>query len=148
MIAQDNVLVVDIDGTLCPEKPGAMTYADLPVEPRMLERLTELRRQGWHIVLHSARGMRSNGGNPGKINVNVVPTLLAWLERHDVPYDEIVLGKPWAGRCGYYIDDRAVRPREFLELPFSELDEIIKRDRVATVDAIASAPSVSSKGSD
>ncbi|MEM9761933.1 MAG: capsular biosynthesis protein [Pseudomonadota bacterium] len=132
MIVEDRVLVVDIDGTLCPEKPTGVDYADLPVEPRMRDRLNDLRAQGWHIVLHTARGMRSNGGNVGAVAARVLPTLIAWLDRHGVGYDEIVIAKPWAGRCGYYIDDRAVRPREFLDCSLGELDDRIRADRVAS----------------
>jgi len=131
MIAEDKVLVVDIDGTLCPEKPRDVPYADLPVEPRLRDRLVALKAEGWHIILQTARGMRSNGGNTGAVTVNVLPVLSAWLARHDVPFDELHVGKPWAGRRGYYIDDRAVRPREFLDQSFDDLDALIRRDRVA-----------------
>jgi len=132
MIGEDKVLVVDIDGTLCPEKAPGESYGDLAVEPLLLARLKALHAEGWRIVLHTARGMRSNGGNLGALHANVLPTLMAWLARHEVPYDELLLGKPWAGRRGYYIDDRAVRPREFLDCDMDELDARIARDRVAS----------------
>ncbi|MEM9267318.1 MAG: capsular biosynthesis protein [Pseudomonadota bacterium] len=132
MIGEDKVLVVDIDGTLCPEKAPGESYGDLAVEPLLLARLKALHAEGWRIVLHTARGMRSNGGNLGAVHANVLPTLMAWLARHEVPYDELLLGKPWAGRRGYYIDDRAVRPREFLDCDMDELDAMIARDRVAS----------------
>ncbi|WP_341368638.1 hypothetical protein [Yoonia sp. BS5-3] len=131
MIETDRALVVDIDGTLCPIKQSHEDYADMVPEPLMLKKIRELQAEGWHIILSTARGMRSNDGNPGKITKHVGPTLLNWLAKHDIPFDELHLSKPWPGRQGVYIDDRAVRPREFVELSFAELEALMERDRIA-----------------
>lgn len=131
MIKNDNVLVVDIDGTLCPAERGDTSYADLAPEPLLVKRLQELAAAGWHIILHSSRNMRSYNGNTGVINAKTLPVLLQWLGRHEVPYHEIYMGKPWPGHNGFYIDDRAVRPREFLEHTQEELLALCERDRVA-----------------
>jgi capsule biosynthesis phosphatase len=131
MIAKSNVLVVDVDGTLCPIKPKDLSYADLDPEPRILSKLRELNNQGWRIILHSSRGMRTYDGNTGEITIHVLPVLLEWLKRHDVPFDEVHIGKPWPGNNGFYVDDRAVRPREFLEYSFEEMEILCRRDRVA-----------------
>jgi capsule biosynthesis phosphatase len=72
--------------------------------------------------------MRTYEGRIGKINANTAPVLLEWLSEHEVPYDEIRLGKPWCGHEGYYIDDRAVRPSEFIENDHDELVEIIEEE--------------------
>lgn len=137
MIENEKALVVDVDGTLCPIKRPDEKYADLLPEPRMLERLRALHSDGWRIILHSARGMRSNEGNIGAIGKNVAPDMLQWLTRHNIPFDELHLGKPWPGRQGMYVDDRAVRPREFVELDFEALNALFERDRLAVpaVDA-------------
>jgi capsule biosynthesis phosphatase len=131
MIATKNVLVVDVDGTLCPIKSSGQSYAELTPEPRIVARLRELSLQGWRIVIQSARGMRTYDGNPGEIAIHVAPVLLDWLKRHDIPFDELHVAKPWPGANGFYIDDRAVRPREFLEHDFAALDALCDRDRVA-----------------
>lgn len=130
MIAKDKVLVVDIDGTLCPIKKSGESYGDLPVFVEMRDRLRALHAEGWRIILASARGMRTYDGNLGEIHKNVLPTLVSWLDRHDVPYHEIWMGKPWPGHGGFYIDDRTVRPREFLEHSFEDLEAICNRDRL------------------
>ncbi len=130
MIAGTNVLVVDVDGTLCPIKSAGQSYKDLQPEPRMLARLQEMAAAGWRIVIHSARGMRSYDGNPGEINAHVLPVLLDWLKRHEVPFHEVHVGKPWPGNNGYYVDDRSVRPREFIENSLEALDQICVRDRL------------------
>lgn len=131
MIKESHVLVVDVDGTLCPIKSAGETYHGLHPEPRLLARLQELAAAGWHIVIHSARGMRTHGGNAGAINAHVLPALVSWLDLHGVPYHEVYVGKPWPGSNGFYIDDRSVRPREFIENSLEELDLICQRDRLA-----------------
>ena len=47
----------------------------------------------------------------------------------DIPYDEIIYGKPWPGHHGFYVDDRTIRPDEFLKYSVDELDEICKKSR-------------------
>lgn len=131
MIAKENVLVVDIDGTLCDIKKLGSSYTDVAPEPLMVARIREMHADGWRIVLSSARGMRSNDGNCGQINKVVTPMLLDWLNRHDIPFDELHMGKPWPGSNGVYIDDRSVRPREFLENDLDGVTALIKRDRIA-----------------
>jgi capsule biosynthesis phosphatase len=131
MIALDKVLVVDVDGTLCPIKPAGAGYEDLPVHAPMRDKLNALAADGWRIVLNSARGMRTYDGNGGEIAVNVLPVLHRWLRAHDVPFHELHMAKPWAGRNGFYVDDRAVRPREFLENDVATLEALCARDRSA-----------------
>jgi len=130
LIAKDRVLVVDVDGTLCRIKGPEDDYATLACDPQMKARLNELHEQGWRIILSSSRGMRTHDGNQGAILRHVLPVLTAWLDEHEVPYDEIWMGKPWPGHDGFYIDDRTVRPREFLSHSLEELTAICARDRV------------------
>jgi capsule biosynthesis phosphatase len=131
VIEKHKALVIDIDGTLCPIKGADESYADLPAEPRILQRLAALKQDGWRIILSSARGMRTYDGNQGEILVNVLPTLMDWLKRHEVPFDEVWMAKPWPGHDGFYVDDRTVRPREFVEHSLEELNAICARDRLA-----------------
>lgn len=131
MIAKDKVLVVDIDGTLCPIKTAGQDYGDLAVEPAIHARLKEMHAAGWRIILSSSRGMRTYDGNGGEIAKNVLPVLVDWLARNDVPYDELWMAKPWPGHEGFYIDDRTVRPREFLENDLAGIEALLDRDRVA-----------------
>lgn len=52
--------------------------------------------------------MNSYNGNLGKINKEYSKVLLEWLDKWDIPYDEIFYGKPWPGHKGFYVDDRTV----------------------------------------
>ena len=130
MIAGTKVLVVDVDGTLCPIKAPGESYRDLQPEPLLLARLQGMAAEGWRIVIQSARGMRSHDGNPGEINARVLPVLIDWLQRHEVPFHEVHVAKPWPGDNGFYIDDRSVRPREFIENSLEALDRLCARDRL------------------
>ncbi|MBQ3786644.1 MAG: capsular biosynthesis protein, partial [Lachnospiraceae bacterium] len=92
---KDYSLVFDIDGTLCPIKKKEEKYEDLVPYPEMVEKLRECRAQGAKIILYTSRNMNSFGGNIGLINKNTAPVLFKWLEKWDIPYDEIVFGKLW-----------------------------------------------------
>ena len=72
--------------------------------------------------------MRTFEGNIGKINVHTLPIVIEWLKKHDVPYDEIIMGKPWCGFDGFYVDDKAIRPNEFAELSYEEIVALVKKD--------------------
>lgn len=121
--------VIDIDGTLCPIKTKEQRYEDLIPYPEMVEKLRECKREGAKIVLFTSRNMNSYGGNIGLINKHTAKILLEWLDKWDIPYDEIVYGKPWPGKHGFYVDDRAVRPDEFLRHTPDELTAICDASR-------------------
>lgn len=122
-------LVVDIDGTLCPIKKKEEEYINLVPYQKMVDKLKEYKAKGVKIVLFSSRNMNSYNGNLGLINKYTAKTLMAWLEKWDIPYDEILFGKPWPGHFGFYVDDRSVRPDEFLSHSMDELEDICKKGR-------------------
>lgn len=119
----------DIDGTLCPIKKKEEEYIDLVPYKDMIDKLREYKEGGAKIVLFTSRNMNSYGGNMGLINANTAKVLLKWLDKWDIPYDEIIYGKPWPGHKGFYVDDRTVRPDEFLKYSVDELDKICKDSR-------------------
>lgn len=121
--------IFDVDGTLCPIKRKDQEYEDLAPYPGMVEKLREYKARGARIVLFTSRNMRTYAGDLGKINKYTAPVMMAWLEKWEIPYDEIIFGKPWPGHVGYYVDDRSVRPAEFLTHTPEQLKEICDRDR-------------------
>lgn len=116
-------LVFDLDGTLAIDDP-TRPYADRAPNLAVVERLRAYKAEGFEIIICSARNMRTHAGQIGKINAETLPVVIDWLRRHDIPFDEIHVGKPWCGADGFYIDDRAIRPSEFVAL---SLDEIRQR---------------------
>ena len=121
--------IFDIDGTICPIKKKDEQYADLVPYPEMVGKIRDYKAQGAKIILFTSRNMNSYQGNIGMINANTAKIILAWLEKWEIPYDEIIYGKPWPGHRGFYVDDRTVRPDEFLKLSVEELDELCKKSR-------------------
>jgi len=117
-------LVFDLDGVLALDDP-ARPYPEREPNPPVVEKLRQYKAEGFEIVICSARNMRTFGGQIGKINANTLPLIIDWLARHEIPYDEIHVGKPWFGTEGFYIDDRAIRPSEFVGLSLAEIQALI-----------------------
>lgn len=126
---EQKVIVMDIDGTLCPVKKLDEEYADLLPFADMVSRMREYHEAGFYIVLNTARNMRTHGGSLGLINKHTAKVLLAWLEKHDIPYDEIYYGKPWQGKGGFYVDDKTIRPDEFINLSYEDILAIVETEK-------------------
>lgn len=119
-----NRIIVDLDGTLCHED-SSLDYADRVPRLDVIERLRHYRSLGFVICVQTARNMRTYSGNIGMIAVHTLPVIQEWLTRHKIPHDEILIGKPWCGPEGFYVDDRALRPDEFARLTPSEIADLI-----------------------
>ena len=123
-------IIMDIDGTLCPVKGKEERYEELIPYAAMVEKLRAYHEAGAKIVLFTSRNMRTYSGNLGQINTHTAPVLLEWLRKWEIPYDEIIYGKPWPGKVGFYVDDRSVRPDEFMRYKPEELMEVCKSSRL------------------
>jgi capsule biosynthesis phosphatase len=99
-------ICIDLDGVIAGFKAPGQTYADVLPVPGAVEKVRALKASGHRIILCTARHMKTCDGNVGMVVARVGEITLAWLKRHDIPYDEIHFGKPWAD---VYIDDNAVR---------------------------------------
>lgn len=128
MINEENVIVIDIDGTLCETKKKEQSYLEVEPKESVLKKITEYKQNGFYIILYTSRQMRTYQGNLGRINANTAKTLFEWLDKYEIPYDEIYFGKPWCGRNGFYVDDKAIRPSEFLNLSFDEINELLAKE--------------------
>lgn len=125
MITREKCIVMDVDGTLCEIKKKDQSYEDVaPIAP-VVERLRAYKEMGFHVILATARNMNTYSGNVGLITANTAKTLMAWLDEHDVPYDELYVGKPWGGKGGFYVDDKAIRPDEFLSLDYDQVLDLV-----------------------
>ncbi|MDU5687309.1 MAG: capsular biosynthesis protein [Kluyvera cryocrescens] len=121
-------LIVDIDMTLTKGK-GVIGYEDAIVNDDLVSKLKQYKEQGFTIVLNTSRNMNSYNDNIGLINKNTLPTIIAWLEKNNIPYDEIYVGKPWCGHDGFYIDDKAIRPSEFINKTYEEIVELLGKEK-------------------
>lgn len=121
--------VMDIDGTICPIKEKNEKYEDLIPYEDIVSRMRYYHDEGARIVLYTSRNMNSYNGNIGLINKYTADVLNTWLKKWDIPYDEIVFGKVWPGHKGFYVDDRTIRPDEFLNKDIDELSRICSESR-------------------
>jgi len=111
VVSPDKVLCVDVDDTICATKERDYLNS-VPIMP-MVEKLREARSKGYTIVLHTARGQGRSEGKWKTVEDEVRKEVESFCIKFDVPWDVIVLGKPWAM---WYIDDKAIRPEEFLNI--------------------------------
>ena len=127
---KDITLIFDIDGTICPIKEKDEKYEDLVPNEDIVKKMRMYKENGAKIILNTSRNMNSYNGNIGLINANTAKILLNWLEKWNIPYDEIVYGKPWPGHNGFYIDDRTIRPDEFLKYDIKEAKNICEKSTI------------------
>jgi len=119
-------LIMDLDDTLSFNVSG--DYSTAIVNESVLEKLRHYKSIGFSIVINTSRNMRTYEGNVGKINANTLPIIIRWLDENEIPYDEIYTGKPWCGLEGFYVDDKAIRPAEFVKYSYDEIVNILKED--------------------
>jgi capsule biosynthesis phosphatase len=111
---------MDLDGTLAIED-ASVPYQDRLPNKAVVEKLREYKAAGFEIAIYTARNMRTHEKSVGRINALTLPGIIEWLRRHDVPFDEVHVGKPWPGPGGFYVDDRAIRPGEFASLSHEQI---------------------------
>jgi capsule biosynthesis phosphatase len=97
----------DLDNTLVtyPTIPG--DYSSVKPNLLMIELARKLKKEGHTIIIHTARRMTTHGHNIGAVIRDIGLVTFNTLAEFDIPYDEIIFGKPIADM---YIDDRAVNP--------------------------------------
>jgi capsule biosynthesis phosphatase len=120
-------LIVDLDGTIT--QADTSDYVNVSPNLAVIKQLHYYKELGYSITIHTARNMRTYEGNVGKINIHTLPIITTWLEKHNVPFDEVLVGKPWCGHEGFYIDDRAIRPSEFASLTGQEIEDLLRKEK-------------------
>jgi capsule biosynthesis phosphatase len=133
---QPDRIIIDLDGTLCPVKDKNQAYSELVPYPSVVHAIRKWQSQGFKITIHTARNMRTYGGNLAAINKHTARMTMDWLDRHQIPYDEILFGKPWPGPGGFYVDDRCIRPREFVNSSPAMILDILATDRPSRTAAV------------
>lgn len=120
-------IIVDIDNTITIDSSSKDYSKKAPNKP-LIRKLNEFSKQGYEIILFSARNMKTYNGDISKINLFTLPILKKWLDDNELIYDGIILGKPWCGEDGFYIDDKAIRPDEFIDLTENQIRKLISND--------------------
>jgi capsule biosynthesis phosphatase len=120
-------IIVDLDDTLC--RTIDNNYRESLVDASILQKLNHYKSIGFEIVISTSRNVRTYEGNIGKINANTLPIIIEWLKKNCVPFDEIYIGKPWCGDCGFYIDDKAIRPSEFKSFSYEQITDLLAKEK-------------------
>lgn len=120
-------LIVDFDNTISVTFNG--DYPNSKPVNELIDQLKKYKAAGFYIVIHSSRNMRTYEANVGQINKYTLPVMIEWLAKYEVPYDEILVGKPWCGFDGFYIDDSSIRPSEFMSMSFEEITSMLKEEK-------------------
>ena len=118
-----DTLVIDIDNTITIESD--CDYSEKAVNTEIVKKMKEAKRLGYEIILYTSRNMNTHQKDIAKINKNTLPIILDWLDKNHVPYDGIIVGKPWCGKNGFYVDDKAIRPDEFINLSFPDINKLV-----------------------
>jgi capsule biosynthesis phosphatase len=100
--------VFDLDGTICSQERFESYHLALPIE-KVIEKMHVFHVMGDRIIIHTARGMNTFGGLD-KIPQSFKDMTEKWLKDNDVPYDQLVFGKP-AGDV--YVDDKGMNVNDF-----------------------------------
>ena len=119
-------IVIDLDDTISITKDGK--YSESIPNFKVVEKLREYKSKGYDIVIYSSRNMRTYNNNIGEINVHTLPIVLDFLKKYDIPYDQVIMGKPWAGYGGFYVDDKAIRPSELMYKSEKEIQQLLKEE--------------------
>lgn len=104
------VIVTDLDKTLCTLKKDDESYADVKPLTELIDILNKL---DCKVYIESSRNMLTQNNDEAKVIKNIGKTTLEWLDNNNVRYDGIKFGKT-LGSC--YIDDKALRPKEFIKI--------------------------------
>ncbi len=96
---------VDLDGTIAKNRKEGQGYADVDSMPLASEALKGLKKEGFYIIIHTARHMSTCNNNLGQIIARQAELVTSWLKKHEIPYDELLFGKP---NVDYFIDDKGI----------------------------------------
>lgn len=121
-------IIIDLDGTLTIDTD--VEYSKKLPNFDVIDACKKYKKMGFEIIISTSRNMRTYEGNVGKINVNTLPTIIEWLNKHEVPYDEVYIGKPWCGFDGFYVDDKAIRPSEFVENSYDDILNFLSKEKL------------------
>lgn len=100
-------IIIDLDGVIAEEEEG-WDYTDRVPLPEAVAGMVVLKEQQHTITIYSSRFTEDHD------------VTTAWLCRHGIPFDNLILGKP---RGDLYIDDRGFRFTDWSDM-LKEMDEI------------------------
>lgn len=95
----------DLDNTLVSYPSRRGDYTSVKPKSDNIRLVRELYDAGHYIIIQTARRMKTHGGNVGAVIADIGLITLETLKKFDIPYHELLFGKPYAD---IYVDDLAV----------------------------------------
>ena len=108
-----DIVIIDLDDTLTQEDADKSYSQKIGNKPIVIS-IKNAISLGYESKVFSARNMRSLNGDLNKIESITRPIAETWLQENDIDYDELILGKPWCGYNGWYLDDKNISIEEFI----------------------------------
>ena len=121
-------IIVDLDNTITIDS-STNDYKTKTCDKDLVKKLNHFKTLGYEIIIFTARNMKTFEGDISKINKETLPIIIDWLDKIDLKYDGIVVGKPWCGEEGFYIDDKAIRPSEFKNLSLDKIHKLLDAEK-------------------
>lgn len=103
----------DLDNTLVTYPKIAGDYTTVRPKIKNIKFLNFLQSLGHHIIIYTARRMRTHKGNIKKVKKDIEKLTKNQLTKFGIKYDELIFGKPYAH---FYIDDLSIHPAENLNI--------------------------------
>jgi capsule biosynthesis phosphatase len=97
----------DLDNTLVTYPTIPNDYTSVKPIDAMIRLVKQLHSDGHTIIIHTARRMKTHNNNVGAVIKDIGITTFQTLTDFEIPYDELIFGKPIADM---YFDDRAINP--------------------------------------
>lgn len=97
----------DLDNTLVTYPNIVGDYKSVKPITKMIELAKYMHSLGHNIIIYTARRMETHKYNIGAVIKDIAKVTIDTLEEFNIPYDELIFGKPLAD---IYIDDRAINP--------------------------------------
>lgn len=121
-------LAIDLDQTLCELKKPHESYLDVLPLPGAVETMQFLKAKGYELIIFTARGQVSCNGNIGLINKERLPDMITWLNKWNIPFDSIVVGKP---HVMFFIDDKNIEFKSWEGVKNRILEEENKQQEIS-----------------
>ena len=103
----------DLDNTLVTFPKILNDYATVKPKIKNIKFLNFLHSLGHHIIIFTARRMKTHKGDIKKVKKDIEQLTIKQLKSFKIKYDELIFGKPYAH---FYIDDLSINPTENLNI--------------------------------
>ena len=106
-------LIVDLDNTITIDS-SSLDYAAKKLNAEVALAIKNAAKLQIETTIFSSRNMKTFNGDLEKIESVTRPIAENWLQEKQIKYSELILGKPWCGKEGWYVDDKNLNIEEFV----------------------------------